>query len=501
MKKSIARILGKKKNNVETRLQRKQYADQARPMFQGGKLHYEISEKAQAISYGGIGAIHTLVRKVGLDKVINDRIPLLKTHVPYFESDHVLNMAYNILCGGTCLQDLERLRQDDAYCQALGAERIPDPTTAGDFLRRFDEPDIMQLQEGIHEIRQKMWARQGEGFHREAILDVDGTIAPTDGECKEGMDIAYNGEWGYAPLVVTLANTKEVLYLVNRPGNRPSSERAGEWIERSIRQLEGKFEKIWLRGDTDFSMTRHLDEWEGRIGFVLGYDACPNLKEKAARLEERAWSVLHRPARYTVKTETRPHREKVKERIVREREYRNIGLESEHVAEMEYQPTHCRKPYRLVVLRKNLSIEKGVKRLFDEVRYFFYITNDWEKHAADIVCFANERCDQENIIAQLKNGVHALKMPSDTLLSNWAYMVIATLAWNLKAWYGMMIPDGATRKEVLRMEFKRFLIYFLQIPCQIVAGGRRILFRLLAYNSQLAAFFATFDCIQSLRFP
>ena len=154
-----------------------------------------------------------------------------------------------------------------------------------------------------------------------------------------------------------------------------------------------------------------------------------------------------------------------------------------------------------MVLRKNLSIEKGVKRLFDEVRYFFYITNDWEKHAADIVCFANERCDQENIIAQLKNGVHALKMPSDTLLSNWAYMVIATLAWNLKAWYGMMIPDGATRKEVLRMEFKRFLIYFLQIPCQIVAGGRRILFRLLTYNSQLAAFFATFDCIQSLRFP
>jgi hypothetical protein len=263
---------------------------------------------------------------------------------------------------------------------------------------------------------------------------VDGTIAPTEGKGKEGMDIAYNGEWGYAPLVVTLANTKEVLALVNRPRNRPSSEGAGEWIERSIAHLEGKFEKIWLRGETDFSMTRHLDGWEGRIGFVLGYDACPSLKERAGRLEESAWSVRHRPARYTVKTETRPHRENVKERIVQEREYRNICLESEPVAEMEYQPTRCRKRYRLVVLRKNLSIEKGVKRLFDDVRYFFYITNDWEKHAAEIVCFANERCDQENVIEQLKNGVHAMRMPSDSLLSNWAYMVLTALAWNLKAW-------------------------------------------------------------------
>lgn len=501
MKKRIARILSSKKEKVESRLQRKQYVDQAQPMFQGGNIQYDISEKAQAISYGGIGAIHSMVRKTGLDKTINDRIPLLKTHVPYFESDHVLNMAYNVMCGGTCLQDLERLRQDDAYTQALGAERIPDPTTAGDFLRRFDERAIAELQEGINQTRHKIWERQEKKFHQEAILEVDGTIAPTEGECKEGMDIAYNGEWGYAPLVVTLANTKEVLYLVNRPGNRPSSEGAGEWIERSIAQLEGRFEKIWLRGDTDFSMTRHLDGWEGRIGFVLGYDACPNLKERAARLEESDWSVLHRPARYTVKTETRPHRENVKERIVQEREYRNICLESEHVAEIEYQPTQCRKRYRLVILRKNLSIEKGVKRLFDDVRYFFYITNDWEKHAAEIVCFANERCDQENVIEQLKNGVHAMQMPSDTLLSNWAYMVITALAWNLKAWYGMIIPEASVRREVLRMEFKRFLLHFLQIPCQIVAGGRRIVFRLLAYNPYLTAFFATFDCIRFLRFP
>lgn len=501
MNKKIAQILGKKKKQVEKRLQRKQYEDQAQPMFQGGNLHYDLAEKVSAIGFGGIGAMHSLVRKLRLDRALNESIPLLKTHVPYYESDHILNLTYNLLCGGTCIEDLERLRQDDTYTRALGAERIPDPTTAGDFLRRFDEPAILELQEAINRTRQKIWVLQDKKFHQEAILEVDGTIAATTGECKEGMDIAYKGEWGYAPLVVSLANTKEVLYLVNRPGSRPSADGAGEWIERGIGQLEGKFEKIYLRGDTDFSMTRYLDEWDGRIRFVLGYDACPNLKCQAAELPESAWSVLSRPAGYTVKTKTRQRREKVKERIVKEREYLNICLESEHVAEFAYQPTQCRKRYRMVVLRKNLSVEKGVKRLFDDIRYFFYITNDREKSAAEVVMFANDRGDQENVIAQLKSGVHALKMPSDDLLSNWAYMVIATLAWNLKAWYGMIMPGASTRQTVVRMEFKRFLLHFLQLPCQIAKGGRRIVFRLLAYNSYLPDFFATFERIKILSFP
>jgi len=244
-----------------------------------------------------------------------------------------LNLTYNILCGGTCIEDLERLRQDDGYTRALGAERIPDPTTAGDFLRRFDEPAILELQEAINRTRQKIWALQDKKFHQEALLEVEGTIAATEGECKEGMDIAYQGEWGYAPLVVSLANTKEVLYWVNRPGSRPSSDGAAEWIERGMGQLEGKFEKICLRGDTDFSMTRYLDGWDGRIRFVLGYDACSNLQCQAAELPESAWSVLQRPAGYAVKTETRQRPERVKARIVKEREYENICLESEPVAE------------------------------------------------------------------------------------------------------------------------------------------------------------------------
>jgi hypothetical protein len=470
-------------------------------MFKDSNTHYEIAERTRAIGFGGIGAMHKLVCKLGLDKAINENVLLLKYHLPYWESDHVLNLAYNVLSGGTCLEDIERLRNDETYMNCLGAERIPDPTTAGDFLRRFDEVWVFALQETINEVRRKVWALQDGSFRKEAIIDVDGTIAETTGECKEGMDISYKGIWGYAPLIVTLANTNEVLYLVNRPGSRPSSDGAAEWMDRAIDLTKPVFKKVWLRGDTDFSLTHNFDRWdEEKVGFVFGYDAKKNVMEIADALPEKSWKRLQRPARYEVKTEERRRPENVKEQVIQEREFTNIRLDSEEVAEFDYRPTHCKKIYRMVVVRKNLTVEKGERRLFDDVRYFFYITNDREMTMQEIVLFANDRCNQENVIGQLKSGVNALRMPSDGLVSNWAYMVIAALVWNLKAWYGLVTLVPAARRDILRMEFKRFLASFIQIPCQIVATGRRLVYRILTYSRHLETFLATFDHIRQLKF-
>jgi hypothetical protein len=469
-------------------------------MFKDSNIQYQIAKRTRAIGFGGIGAMHKLVCKLKLDRAINKNLVLLKIHVPYWESDHVLNLAYNVLTGGTCLEDIERLRNDETYMNALDAERIPDPTTAGDFLRRFDATWIFALQETINEARAKIWALQEASFRKEAIIDVDGTIAGTTGECKEGMDIAYNGIWGYAPLLVTLANTNEVLYLVNRPGNRPSNDGAAEWLDHAINRVAPVFKKVWLRGDTDFSLTHNFDRWDERVGFVFGYDAKRNLVEIADALPESSWLPLERPARYEVKTEERKRPENVKEQVVKQREFTNIRLNSEQIAEFDYRPVHCRKSYRMVVVRKNLTVEKGENRLFDEIRYFFYITNDRTMTPQEIVLFANDRCNQENIIAQLKNGVNALRMPSDSLVSNWAYMVIAALAWNLKAWYGMVTVTSAVRQDVLRMEFKRFLASFIQIPCQIVATGRRLIYRILTHRRHLETFFSTFAHIRELKF-
>ncbi len=238
MKKKDIRILKKCKQRLKKRLERRQWSDQLRPMFRAQNIHYEMAERVRAIDSGGIGAFHLLAHNSGLVEAINKSVHLLKRHLPYHESDHVLNITYNTLTGGTCLDDIELKRNDETYMDALGAARIPDPTTAGDFTRRFSEEEVGELMEAINTIRPKLWKKRLSKRERaEAIIDVDGTVAPTTGECKEGMALSYKGIWGYAPLVVTLANTREPLYLVNRPGNATSSSDAAPRSAGSGRRM------------------------------------------------------------------------------------------------------------------------------------------------------------------------------------------------------------------------------------------------------------------------
>lgn len=500
MKQRYHKRIEQDKRAIAKRLRRKNYVEQPQPMIKDVNMEYQVGARTRAVGHGGLGVMHKLVCGLGLDQALNRRVKVLKAHLPYHESDHVLNLAYNVLSGGSCLEDIERLRQDESYLNGLGAERIPDPTTAGDFLRRFAESDLLDLQEAINEIRLEVWKRQPREFRAEGILDVDGTIVGTTGECKGGMDMSYKGIWGYAPLLVTLANTKEVLYLENRPGNQKSGdEAAAEWIDRGIELVSQSFAQVWVRGDTDFSLTRHFDKWDERVKFVFGYDAMRNLVQQAEELSEKEWQTLARPARYEIQTKARRRPENVKEQVVKERGYQNLILQSEAVAEFFYQPARAQKVYRMVVLRKNLSVEKGEARLFDRIKYFFYITNDWEKSAAEIVFFADQRCDQENVIAQLKSGVGAMRMPSSNLHSNWAYMIIAALAWNLKAWFGLLLPEPVTGTAIMRMEFKNFLWRFIRLPCQIVKTGRRVVYRILTYRPELKLLLRSFECIKQLK--
>ncbi len=500
MSKKVNKILAKRKRKISERLERKQWENQPAPMLQGTNIHYEIDGRHAGISSGGIGAIHVMNNKLGFMKIVDESLHLLKRHLPYHESDHVLNIAYNIIAGGTRLEDIELLRQNEAWLNALGAEIIPDPTTAGDFLRRFKEQDIIDLMEAINTTRKLIWNKQSKDFHKEAIINIDGTLTKTTGECKEGMDISYKGIWGYHPLIISLAKTREALYLINRPGNAPSHLDSAQWIDRSLELVSDTFEELWLRGDTDFSLTAHFDKWDDRCRFVFGIDARKNLVNIADAIPEGQWQPLTRKTKYKVKTKKRKRPENVKERIVKERGYKNIRTNSEEVAEFDYKPGKCNKSYRVVVLRKNLTIEKGELALFDDIRYFFYITNERVMTPQEIVYFSNDRCDHENDIEQLKNGVNAMRMPVDNLISNWAYMVIATLAWNMKAWYGLLTPNKVLGSQIIRMEFKRFANTFINIPCIIIKTGRRIVYRLIGYNRYMREFFKTFVALKLLKF-
>ena len=505
MNKNIRRQTAERKRRIARRLRRFHFPnDLSRPMMRETNIHYESAERGVGTAYGGIGLMRRLVQELKLTEEIDSRLQLFKMHRPYHESDHVLNFAYHALCDGRCLEDLELRRQDEAYLNALGAERIPDPTTAADFCRRFERHHLHALTQAFDAARVKAWSRQPAEFFAQAIIEADGTMVTTNAECKQGIDINYKGEWGYHPLVLTLADTGEVLRLINRSGNRPSHEGAAAKFDECVALCRAAgFQRMLLRGDTDFSQSRHLDRWHdaGDVTFVFGYDCTAKLHVLADDLPREAWTKLERKPKYTVKTRPRTKPERVKRRIVEQRGFRDVRLEEEWTAEFWYRPEACSRAYRMIVTRKDLRVNDPRQGRFFayDYKYFFHITNDEKSPPTEIVLSGNKRCHQENLLAQLQS-CRALHAPVDTLLANEAYMLMTSLAWNLKAWLALVLPDepphrsghGAThalresqaseKKKLLGLEFRTFVNYFVRLPAQVVRTGRKIVMRLWSWN-------------------
>jgi len=476
------------------------------PMIPPTATKIELAQRQHAVTCGGIAAIMQLVKTTGLRTSLNDAAKVFKLHLPYDEADHILNIALNLLAGGTCLDHIEHRRNDEAFLDAVGAQRIPDPTTAGDFCRRFSQLKLLRLMQGINKTRQLVWKQQEDRFFDQATIEADGTMVETWGEKKEGIDINHKGQWGYHPLVITLAETQEPLYLINRSGNRPSHDGSAFYFDLAIDQCKkAGFRKIVLRGDTDFSSTEHLDRWDrDGVKFILGFDANKTLTAIADSQPKSAWKPLRRVSGATPPEKQRARRENVKEQVVVARGFENQRLRAESYAEFDYRPAACGRPYRMVVVRKEIDVTSGQHLLFDKERYFFYITNERADGVSsrEVITGANRRCNQENTISQLK-ACGALSAPLDTLESNAAYMLFASLAWTLKLWSGMMIRVTGnetqkrvrreTRNRIIKMEYWTYLNSLMLLPAQVIRGARQRVFRLLTYRPSVELLFTMHD--------
>jgi hypothetical protein len=457
------------------------------------KPHFEVEDGAPMTMWGGLALVLAFVKSFDVVKRLNEALSLLKVWLPYSEADHVLALTYSLYVGGRHLEDMADLQQNEAVLRMTGACRLPDPTTAGDFLRRFDELDrknLRALERTGNDIQEDVWKRLQKRRARGckklplATVDLDGHIEQELGVQKQGADFSYKGTWGFQPLAITLAQTGEVLKLRNRPANGRSSDGAARDLDEVLPRLEPYFERILVRGDSDFDRQdiRAVCRKHGAYFAFVGRDNSTNRTRQAMMIEEARWrpylSRVERRERarrhgpgYRPR-EKKPNRRRMR---ARQRGYTELRQVRQWITEQRWEPEGEDASYRIVFRRQLVEHREGQVHMFDEHRYWSVVTDlPLEMTTAEVIDATYQRCDQENIIEQLGSGVAAWRMPVAEYLGNCAWLEIARLAWNIGKWIAVL----ALPAEVTRWEWKRFRKAFVFVIAAVVKKGRQILTRI-----------------------
>ena len=480
-----------------------------RPVMRMPKLHVETEERATVTRFGGLALFEKFCRRFGVAALIDEHVEVLKRHLPYHESDHVLAQAMSLYVGGTCIEDMMYLQHDEAVLRMMGACRLPDPTTAGDFLRRFDtnvHPEALAgLRSATSELQQRVWRglsrRQRRRRKRElCILDIDSHIKEVSGVQKEGADFSYNGKWGYHPLFISMASTGECLAVVNRPGKASSADGSEDAIDNVLSWTTEHFDDVLVRGDSAFdrqALREVIEHHDGFFAFVgRGHEGRP---EEAAAIPEEAFVPFvtraerqrrERGARKGYKS--RRNKRNQRRARARARGYKEKLQTHQDVAEITYKPDGQPNTYRLIVRRKLIEHRKGQTLLFSAYEYAWVVTNLPSSFTAeDIIDHTYMRCDQENLIEQMGSGLAGWRMPVAEFDGNSAWLEVARLAWNIGKW----IAQLALPEEVARWEWKRFRLHYVLVPAQLIRRARQTWVRLMGARATIDPLWLAFDTL------
>ncbi len=448
-------------------------------------LHLESDPRGEITHYGGLVLAQQFVRRFRVAQRLDGALRLFKRHAPYHESDHVLALAYTLYADGRCLEDQAVLQGSEAVRRLVGACRIPDPTTAGDFLRRFKTAqDVEPLSGVIEDIEEAVWSKLSRKVRarrkkREfALVDLDGHVKALYGVQKEGADFGYDGRWSYQPLVVSLGGTGECLKVIHQPGSAHSSDAAAKAVKEVLPRVKRHFRNAIVRGDTDFDRSdvfkAVMDE---RAYFAIGGRLYAKRAALVEAIAEQNWKSFVPRADREERGEPSRHGRTANWRRQKaaERGYRTLRTVEQWVSEIDYQPHGLDSPYRMIVRRVLIEETDGQGALFKHFRYRLVLTNLPRSYTPrQIIDLTYQRCDQENVIAQFGQGIAGWRMPVAEFMGNSAWLEIARLAWNLGKW----IAQIALPSEVVRWEWKRFRRHFVYIAAKVLKTGRRLVVRL-----------------------
>jgi len=453
-------------------------------------LHFEVDPRAVVTPYGGLALVEELCRSFDVAQIIDEHVHVLKQHQPFHESDHILAQVFNLYVGGSTLEDLASLQHDEALRRMLGACRLPDPTTAGDFLRRFTPESLDALRTANTRIQRAVWRklarrhRWPRGKRPRMVVYLDGHIKELYGASIEGADFSYTGKWSYQALTVTLAGTGECLAVRLRPGNMRSSEGAASVLDEVLPWIKEHAEDVLVVADSDFdrSDVRQACVRAGVYFAFVGREQSDR-PEMADSISE--WRTFRTRAARQVEQRrgrkgyrSRKRRPNLKRQRARERKFTELRLVRQFVGETSWTPRGTTEQLRLVVRRQLIDRHEPKQgMLFEQFRDRYIVTNLPASWAAEEVIDATyERCDQENVIEQLGSGLAMWRMPVKQFIGNEVWMEIARLAWNMRSW----IAQLALPEEVVRWEWKRFRHAFVYLAAEVVHHARQILVRFAA---------------------
>ena len=372
---------------------------------------------APLLNWSGLVLVRQLIERLGVARAIDAGVRVLRRCKWYRESDHILTLVYSMLSGGSKLQDVNRLGQDDALKRVLGSDRIPHATTIGKFLWRFgrfgnDQQDKQRL--GLAELRETTEAVQQDAFgllarerRKVATLDWDSSIHEGYGQKKEGADFAYDNTWSYSALYGTLAETGDVLYLGLREGYRHTSYGIKEVLPGTIERVSKHFRQVRMRADSGYYSQALVQLCEAReVEFFIVAKQHRNLMNAVRKIAESHWksladSNLHKGDRGRRR---RKRRENLKRKITKQRKPNSRFKGAPEVACMMFKPKSWKKARRYVIKRTPI-VDQDDRQLYldDGLRRYLYwiVVSNSKRSNEQVLRIAQGRGNQENLIKDL----------------------------------------------------------------------------------------------------
>ena len=388
----------------------------------------------------GLSLFYAMAEILKIPKSLDDHVQVKQRDSGYPESEHILALAANAFVGGDFLDDLEALREDDAIKMAIGRKEIPDPTTAGDFCRRFSRGHILQINKAFAEIEHEVYKKRKDVS--DLTIDVDAKVHEVYGKKKQGAAKAYNGVYSLQPMYAFADETDELLHVEVRSGNTHPGAKAVSYLRRLAKKIPSSVEKIYRRSDSAF-YNREVVEFCEEKGweFSITADQTAALLRAINTLAPDAWCQ---------------------------------DTEDAEIAygEFTYNPVKWKKGCRYLVRREREKEKQGQKALFEKYSYYVVVTNKEGEVKALMKTHAGRgRCEKR--IGQFTNEFLS-HLPLKEFMANWVYLLCAQLAYNLSLWIrDLVLPKGYRKKHIKRIRRTIGLI-----ASKVISGGRQISLRI-----------------------